>query len=426
MDNARLTECLVRGGVEDLLAVYDAYGDRLYAYGWVLLGDEKQAAAALTDALLVAAATADGLRQPALLGSWLYALTRNECLRRREDPTRPLIPAADEIAELLGRHQLDAAAIAVALGVSAEEVRNRAGAPTQAPDPLPFVVAPADLRDEVLAAAAPDGAVRRTVLARRAKPFNAEGFPVPLDRRRLSSRTLAWSTAVAVVAALGILLMVPVEGDSTSGRALAAVVPLGPGGSAPPVPSLQTSPAAASPITWPASRPGIARSAAAGSAGGQVPATDTATPLTSSPTTAAAVPTTAAATGPVATVTVGEAGISSGEPSGVASATSTAAPVTVTSGYSVSSVSCSGQWSARVWARVDGVAGSDVHSAEAIWQDGAGNIGKAALQHGTHWTGTLGRLPVNRQVVWSVNVTLADGRVVTSASQSMSYYCTGG
>ena len=427
MDNAGLTESLVRGDTEDLLAVYDAYGDRLYAYGWALLDDEKQAAEAVRDALLVAAVTADNLRQPALLGPWLYAVVRNECLRRRDDPTQPLIPAADEIAELAGRHRMDAAAIAAVLGVSVEDIRDRVESPAAALDPLPFVVAPAALRDDLGTAAAPDGVAHRLTLAKRARPFNSEGFPVPLDRRRISGRTLAWSTAVAVVVALGVLLTVPVEGDGSGGRVLAAVVPVGPDFSTLPAPALRSSPAAPDPITWPANRSGIARPVGTAATGAPLPAAGSTAQVSAvAATTAAPSPSPTRMTGSAVTTSSGTAVVAAADSSSGASSTASAAVVTVTSGYSVHSVSCAGQWSASVWAQVDGASDSEILSVYATWQGGATTAGKAALERGPTWTGLLGRLPVGQALVWTVHVTLTGGRTATSAAQSMSYYCHSG
>ena len=66
-----------------------------------------------------------------------------------------------------------------------------------------------EVRAELIAAAGPEGAERRAELLRQARPFEVDGFPVPLDRRRLSSRALAWSAAVAVLIAIGLLVALP-------------------------------------------------------------------------------------------------------------------------------------------------------------------------------------------------------------------------
>src|SRR5206468_3785233 len=107
------------GGTEPLLAMYDAYADRLYAYSVFLLADPDGAAAAVYDAFLVAAERASAsLPDPSRLRPWLYALTRNECLRRRQRRART-DPHA-EVAEL-ARYGLDSAEIAAVLGVDPSE-----------------------------------------------------------------------------------------------------------------------------------------------------------------------------------------------------------------------------------------------------------------------------------------------------------------
>jgi DNA-directed RNA polymerase specialized sigma24 family protein len=80
-----LVRSLADRGTEGLLDAYDRYADRLHAYGCVLLADEEAVASAVHDAFLVATERATGLHETARLGVWLYALTRNECLRRRPD-----------------------------------------------------------------------------------------------------------------------------------------------------------------------------------------------------------------------------------------------------------------------------------------------------------------------------------------------------
>ncbi len=79
------------------------YGDRLFRYCWQLLRNREIAQIALRDTLLVADAHIGRLADPQLLGSWLYALARAECRRRRavqpsladEPPARPSQRDAD-------------------------------------------------------------------------------------------------------------------------------------------------------------------------------------------------------------------------------------------------------------------------------------------------------------------------------------------
>lgn len=74
---------------EALAQVVDRYAARLYDYAHALLRDQEAAAAALHDAFLQAYAHAGVLREPVRFRSWLYALVRNECLRRRAAPDFP-------------------------------------------------------------------------------------------------------------------------------------------------------------------------------------------------------------------------------------------------------------------------------------------------------------------------------------------------
>jgi RNA polymerase sigma factor (sigma-70 family) len=74
---------------EILIQLLDRYAGRLYDYCHALLRDREQAADALHDAVLVAYAHVPRLREPDRFRSWLYALVRNESLRRLRDPNRP-------------------------------------------------------------------------------------------------------------------------------------------------------------------------------------------------------------------------------------------------------------------------------------------------------------------------------------------------
>lgn len=81
---------IVAGEQAGLAVVYDRYAPALYAYCRVLLAEPAGAADALADTFVVAAARLGGLRDPGQLRPWLYAVARNECLRR----LRPRGPAA--------------------------------------------------------------------------------------------------------------------------------------------------------------------------------------------------------------------------------------------------------------------------------------------------------------------------------------------
>jgi RNA polymerase sigma factor (sigma-70 family) len=71
-----------------LTEAYDRYADPLYKYCLALLGDPAEAAGAVQDTFVIAAARLADLREPSRLRAWLYAVARNECQRI----TRPGIP----------------------------------------------------------------------------------------------------------------------------------------------------------------------------------------------------------------------------------------------------------------------------------------------------------------------------------------------
>lgn len=156
MQDRDLVAAIVAGDPAGLAAAYDRYASALYAYCRTMLRDPEDASDALQDTFVVAAQKLDGLRDPDRLRPWLYAVARNECLRRvrghqaqatvdleqagevsddavdvdaglREADLRSLIWAAiqglnlgeREVFELNVRHELDGAELAAALGVSA-------------------------------------------------------------------------------------------------------------------------------------------------------------------------------------------------------------------------------------------------------------------------------------------------------------------
>ncbi|MFD0687970.1 RNA polymerase sigma factor [Actinomadura fibrosa] len=88
-DDDRLARSLAAGDPGALIQVMDRYAARLYDYCHALLRDQEPAAGALHDALVAAYAHVTLLREPEGFRGWLYALVRNECLRRLRDPHRP-------------------------------------------------------------------------------------------------------------------------------------------------------------------------------------------------------------------------------------------------------------------------------------------------------------------------------------------------
>jgi hypothetical protein len=251
---AALAVALGRGDETGLLAAHDAYGPELYGYAEFLLAgrpdpEVDRPGEAVVDALLVATGAVADLTDPGRLLPWLLALTRNECLRAGAGAA----PEA-EAAEL-GRCGLGPVEVAAVLGFAP------AGLPHREPLPAP----PEWLRDELVAAAGPAGAVRRGELARRARPFEPDGFPVPLDRRRLSGKVLAWSAAAVVIIALGLLVGLPTKGNAGAAAiepaALAEASPAGAAAAPPPaeasgpIPTLDAAPFGSAETAAPAGPP---------------------------------------------------------------------------------------------------------------------------------------------------------------------------
>jgi DNA-directed RNA polymerase specialized sigma24 family protein len=134
-----------------LAALFDTYADRLFRYCWFLLRSRDIAQIALRDTLIVAAAHIDLLADPESLSSWVYALARAECRRRRpvppaeadEPPARPTQPDADtrlmawntvtsmdpaeaEVLELACRHDVDLGLVLGMPDVDARGLLDRA------------------------------------------------------------------------------------------------------------------------------------------------------------------------------------------------------------------------------------------------------------------------------------------------------------
>jgi RNA polymerase sigma factor (sigma-70 family) len=80
-----------------LTEAYDRYADPLYKYCLALLGEPAEAADAVQNTFVIAAARAAArlvdLREPSRLRAWLYAVARNEC-QRITPPGRPVFASA--------------------------------------------------------------------------------------------------------------------------------------------------------------------------------------------------------------------------------------------------------------------------------------------------------------------------------------------
>jgi len=186
MQDRALVAAIITGDPDGLAEAYDRYAVPLYTYCRFMLPDphpSADAAGAVADTFLIAVSGLTGLRDRDRLRSWLYAVARNECLRR-------LSPA-----ELAG-------------GTAARTGR-------QPPDEaMPEVTPPAGLREQVLAACADDtatGRAHRASVTHRAGPFDRKGFPKPVVsagprwwhevQRHPRAATALAAVAAAVVAA---------------------------------------------------------------------------------------------------------------------------------------------------------------------------------------------------------------------------------
>jgi hypothetical protein len=388
---------LAEGHLDGLLAVYDSYADRLFGYGFELLGSEDAAIGAIRDALLVAQERAGTLTDQARLGPWLYALTRNECVRRLHTGGEDL---DGELASLANTHRLALPDIAAVMGLSTDETTHRlramlAAAPgggDPAGEPAP---APDTLRAQVTAGTGADAADYRAALVRRAEPFDDGGFPQPLDQRRITGRALAWSTAAAVLVALALLVVLP-GNDPAGGTTLAslpgAAAPESPGLTSLPQPSFDTRDA------WPMPPAGALRPES------------TATPVEPVDTEAPVVET-RTPTAPAATVAIP----GDGQPP--------AAGGVATWYQNRTAPACAAMWTALVHAVVLGADPARVDRVAGHWDD-RGRAHPVTLRRaGREWVADVTGLPTGREVSLLVQASTG-GRTVTSQPQRLLYRCS--
>ena len=78
----RLVRGLNEGDEDTLIALYDAYAERLYDYCKSLIGDSKIAADTVHDCLIDACRRAPRMRDRMRLRAWLYGAARRRCLQR--------------------------------------------------------------------------------------------------------------------------------------------------------------------------------------------------------------------------------------------------------------------------------------------------------------------------------------------------------
>jgi RNA polymerase sigma factor (sigma-70 family) len=98
MEDPEVVAAIVAGDPAGLAEAYDRYAMPLYSYCRSLLREPADAADAVQDTFLVATAKLRDLRDRAKLRSWLYAVARNECLRRLRAGTA--LSALDEATDV--------------------------------------------------------------------------------------------------------------------------------------------------------------------------------------------------------------------------------------------------------------------------------------------------------------------------------------
>ncbi len=129
MDDREIVRAIATGDPAGLAEAYDKYAESLHGYCHMMLNEPEDAADAVQDTFVIAAARLGGLRDPRKLRPWLYAVARNECHRclrataagldEAGDPARPARPAgpagpsadADESSERAELRRLVRAAL---------------------------------------------------------------------------------------------------------------------------------------------------------------------------------------------------------------------------------------------------------------------------------------------------------------------------
>src|ERR1700691_3144171 len=102
MRDREVVASITAGDPAGLATAYDLYAPQLFAYCRSMLREPADAADAVQDTFVIAAARVKDLRQPDRLRSWLYAVARNVCLRkiRSEKNAATFYPAVASAAEL--------------------------------------------------------------------------------------------------------------------------------------------------------------------------------------------------------------------------------------------------------------------------------------------------------------------------------------
>jgi len=98
MRDREIVAAIVAADPAGLAAAYDSYATALHAYCRSLLAEPADAADAVQDTFVIAAAKLGNLRDPDRLRPWLYAVARNECYRRLRGQAR--LASLDEAGDV--------------------------------------------------------------------------------------------------------------------------------------------------------------------------------------------------------------------------------------------------------------------------------------------------------------------------------------
>ena len=133
MRDREMVAAIVAGDPAGLAAAYDSYAPALHAYCRSMLPEPADAADAVQDTFLIAAAKLAGLRDPDRLRPWLYAVARNECHRRlRARGATVGLDEAGEMTDTAAEAGAGAHPRGVALGVVARDVHEQPALPVAA------------------------------------------------------------------------------------------------------------------------------------------------------------------------------------------------------------------------------------------------------------------------------------------------------
>jgi RNA polymerase sigma factor (sigma-70 family) len=129
VQDGEIVAAIADGEPAGLATAYDRYAPALYAYCRSLLAEPADAADAVTDTFIIAAAKGGGLRQPERFRPWLYAVARNESFRRLR--AQGLSGPPDEPGEVIAgppdpaagpeREELHALVVAALAGLNASD-----------------------------------------------------------------------------------------------------------------------------------------------------------------------------------------------------------------------------------------------------------------------------------------------------------------